>query len=341
MPRLDELRELLSVPRRIVVTMHTSPDADALGSSLGLSHYLKAKGHDVSVLVPDEYPRFLRWMEGINQAIVHSEKTAPLVAQKVAEAELICCLDFNDLKRCGAICQYIEQSTAPKMMIDHHLEPSGFDDFRFWEPTASSTCELILLFVHMLDGIEAVDKGMAECLYAGIMTDTGSFRFPATSEQVHHIAGHLVGLGVDNAKIQHYVYGNTSESRLRFLGFALSERLVVLEDERTAYFAITPEDLERFHYRPGDTEGFVNYALQIEGIILAAMFTDRGEGEVRISFRSIGDFPANELAKNHFNGGGHKNAAGGRTQLSLKETVDRFTNVLHDEYLSKLQSTVY
>ena len=223
----------------------------------------------------------------------------------------------------------VRNAKAFKVNVDHHLEPEDFADYRLWDTKAASTCELCFELIVMLGDKALIDKDIAECLYAGIMTDTGGFRHPNTTQNVHEVVAELIGIGADNAKIAKEIYDTNSLNRLKFLGFALSQKLEVLPEFHTAYFAITNDELNRFESKTGDTEGLVNYALSLEGIVLAVLFKDSGDG-IKMSFRSIGEFPANEIASKYFNGGGHRNAAGGKTEGTLEETVDKFKSILKD-----------
>ncbi|SDK65623.1 phosphoesterase RecJ domain-containing protein [Catalinimonas alkaloidigena] len=338
MRNFEAFRALISAPKRVVITTHHKPDADALGSSLALANFLKKKYHDVQVITSSDYPRFLHWMQGNEEVIVYDAATNhEQVEGLVNEADIIFCLDFSSLARTQDLEPLLRAAQATIVQIDHHLEPEEFADFVLWNNKASATCELVYDLFDMLDDSELIDKGIAECIYAGILTDTGSFRHPTTSARVHIIVAELIRAGVEPARIHKLIYDNYSENRLRFLGYALSEKLVVLPEYRTAYISITSEELQRFRYSTGDTEGFVNFALSIEGIVVGAVFIER-EDAIKISFRSIGDFAVNVLAREHFEGGGHKNAAGGKSNLSIEDTVQKFINLLpaHQEELQNV-----
>ncbi len=327
MQDLKAFQQLLDTPKKVVITAHSNPDADALGAALGLASYLKKKQHQVQVITPTDYPQFLHWMYGQKEVMVYSngqEKKATLLME---EADMIFCLDFSSLNRIEDMGEIVRNSKALKVVIDHHMGKEMFADFEFWDVQAAATCELLYQLIIDLGERRLIDKDMAECLYAGIMTDTGSFRHPNTTKHVHEVVADLIELGANVSKVSKLVYDNNSMDRLRFIGYALSEKLVVLPEYNTAYFAITAKDLEKFNSRTGDTEGLVNYALSIEGITMAAIIIDRSEA-VKLSFRSIGDFPVNELAAKHFEGGGHKNAAGGISHQSLEETVKKFLQLL-------------
>ncbi|MGB3852757.1 MAG: bifunctional oligoribonuclease/PAP phosphatase NrnA [Tunicatimonas sp.] len=327
MQKIDAFHSLLAIPRRVVITMHQNPDADALGSALGLAGYLAQKDHTVQVISPTDYPQFLHWMRGHQEVMVFNKGQEEHSARLIRDADVIFCLDFSCLNRIDAMGELVRKSDAVKVLIDHHHGKEDFADFELWDTTAAATCELLYQLIVDLGERDLIDADLAECLYAGVMTDTGSFKHPNTTRHVHEVVADLIGLGADVSKVSKLIYDNNSLDRLRFIGFALSERLVVLKEYNTAYFAITDEDLRTFKSRTGDTEGLVNYALSISGITMAAIIIDRSD-VVKLSFRSIGDFEVNGLAAEHFEGGGHKNAAGGISHLPLSETVDKFLRLL-------------
>ncbi len=335
---IHAFRDALSRPRRVVITTHQKPDADALGSSLGLAGYLKKKGHQVSVITPTDYPVFLAWMKGNDEVIIFEEGNQERAAALVADAELICCLDFSSLARINELGELVRQSPAEKVLIDHHLEPEDFAKYFFWNIEASSTAEMVFQLIVELGDKSMVDPEMADALYAGIMTDTGSFKHPSTTALTHEVVGELIKLGANVHKVSKLIYDNNTLERLRFLGFVLSEKLQVLPEYNTAYIAISPEELQNYHSKTGDTEGLVNYALSIQGVVMAALLVDRSE-VIKISFRSIGDFSVNSFARAHFEGGGHKNAAGGVSYLSLDETVKKFVELL-PQYKEQLQAKI-
>ncbi len=327
MQDFQAFKELLNSPKNIVIVTHHKPDADALGSSLGLGGYLKKKNHRVKVITPTDYPHFLSWMAGNDEVIIYNEGNQLMSQQLVDQADLIFCLDFSSLHRINELGEHVGKANAIKVLVDHHLDPEDFAQYKFWSTDAAATAELVYqLIVDLGDGI-MIDEDIAEALYAGIMTDTGSFRHSNTTQNVHQVSAHLIALGANTHKVSKLIYDSNSIDRVKFTGFAISERLVVLEEYNTAYMAISEKDLQRFNSKTGDTEGLVNYALSIKGIVLAALIIDRGE-VIKISFRSVGAFPANQLAQDNFEGGGHRNAAGGKSHLSLKETVEKFVKLL-------------
>lgn len=326
MQQPEELKKLLSVPRKIMITTHHKPDGDAMGSSLALYNYLLMGGHTVHVITPTDYPFFLHWMPGNAEVIIFTEKEQES-AKIVQEAEIIFCLDFNALSRINKLGELVAASTASKVLIDHHLDPEGFEDYRFWDTNACAAAELVYQFIEIMGDKHKINSKIASCLYAGIMTDSGSFRFPSTTAKVHRIVADLIEAGAENSRIHELVYDNFSELRLRFLGYCIKDKLQVFPEFRTALITLSKEELERYKVGTGDSEGVVNYALSINGIKLAALIIERPD-RVKLSLRSKGEFPANEVAKKYFEGGGHRNAAGGQSELSLKDTEEKFKQLL-------------
>jgi len=323
----ETLREELVKPKQIVVTTHHKPDGDALGSSLAIYHWLKAKGHTVSVIVPSDFPAFLNWMPGRQDVTVYTENKTDCDV-RIAAADIIYCLDFNGLSRIHAMADSVKNASGLKIMIDHHLDPEGFDDYRHWDSNAAATAQLVYDFiVNVMNEHDTITPDIATCLYTGIMTDTGSFRFSSTTPAVHLIVADLITRGAKNWEIHEHVYNSYTENRLKFLGFCLVNRLEVLHEYRTALFSVSRQDLNRFNITTGDTEGLVNYALAISGMKLAALIVDRTD-QVKLSLRSVGDFPCNELCKKHFNGGGHRNAAGGSSNEPLPDVIQKFKALL-------------
>lgn len=329
---LIELKALLSIPKKITIVSHKSPDGDAIGSSLGLYHYLVQKGHEVHVVMPNDYPSFLKWMPGNNEIVIHEGHQQNAEAL-VNGAEILFCLDFNSPDRAFGLEEVIQRSENVKVMIDHHPQPSDFVDFMLSDTSACSTAQLVHRFAALM-GDKIPNKESGECLYAGIMTDSGSFRFPSTTAETHRIVADLMDLGVRNDQVYNLINNTSSEHRLRLLGYCLDDKLTVVSKYGTAFIALTVEEKKRFHYQQGDTEGTVNYPLSIEGVNFSAIFIE-AEGYVKISFRSIGDFDVNLFSRSHFSGGGHRNAAGGRSDLSLQETIEKFVGLL-PQYADKL-----
>jgi phosphoesterase RecJ-like protein len=327
MLNFKEVKAELSTPKKIVIIPHKTPDADALGSSLGLRGYLIKKEHDVQVISPTDYPKFLNWMEGNETVLIYNSENKKECSRLIKNADIVFCLDFNNLARIDELGLLVEKSKSKKFLIDHHLDPKCFADFSYISTDASATAELIYEFIVKMGDRELIDKPISECFYAGIMTDTGQFKHNNTHQNVHFVTANLMELGADTPRVASLIYDTNSYDRLKFLGFALSQRLKYLPQYHTAYIAINASDLEKFNSKTGDTEGLVNYALSLDGVVLGVLISERG-GEVRLSMRSKGDFSVNEFARKHFNGGGHKNAAGGSSDASFEETVSRFEEII-------------
>lgn len=327
MQNSQAFKEYMDQPRKVVILTHFKPDADALGSSLGLAGYLKKKGHSVQVITPSDYPDFIAWMPGNSEVLVFQKERPQKARQFLDAADIIFCLDFSSLNRIHELGEMVKVSTARKVLIDHHLEPEKFAEFEQWDATAASTAELVYQLIEQLGDKSLIDANIASCLYAGIMTDTGGFRHPNTTHKVFQVAGELVGLGAEPAKVSKQIYDTNSLERLRLMGYVLSERLQVLPEYRTAYMVLSAEDLKKFSSQTGDTEGLVNYGLSIKGIRLSVMISDRRD-TIKLSFRSLGRFSVNDLARKHFEGGGHRNAAGGQANLTLDQTLQKFLDLL-------------
>ena len=323
---IKKVKALLSKPKEIVIVTHWSPDGDAMGSSLGLYNYLIGKKYKVQVITPNDYPSFLNWLPG-NKKVIDFSVNSKSAVSKVAKADFIFCLDFNSLKRIDLLGQEVAKSKAPNMIIDHHLQPEDFASFMLHTVQASSTCELIYDFIELMGDKKKLTKEVAACLYTGIMTDTGSFRYPSTTAKTHRVVAELIQAGAENGNIHRLVYDNNTENRLKLLGHCLGGKLHVLNEYGVAYFALTQQDLDEFNYQKGDTEGIVNYPLSIKTVQFSAFFVER-DGIIKISFRSKGKFDVNKFARDHFNGGGHANAAGGMSKQSLTDTIAKFVDVL-------------
>lgn len=322
-----EIYKLLQSVSKVVITTHSNPDGDALGSSLALGNCLRQLGKDVKVLVPNDYPSFLAWMPGISEVIIHKHKSAE--CRKAAqEAELIFCLDYNCQARTEKMEEVFALSSAKTVLIDHHPQPDvKAYDFIISKVDTTSTAELVYVFLEDIGHKSLINKDVAECIYVGLITDTGSFSYACNYERTYRITAELVKIGVDGEKLHRLVYDTYSENRMRLLGYCLSEKLSVLKEYSTAYITLSKEDMNRFHYQIGDTEGVVNYALSINGISMAVLFTEK-DNFIRMSLRSKGNFSVNEFVRAHFDGGGHRNAAGGNSYLSMEETIKKFEVLL-------------
>lgn len=323
---IEVLRDGLSRPRKIVVTTHQKPDGDAMGSSLAMYHYLISKGHQVTVVTPTDYPEFLKWMPGNDKVVIYEQKKMP-AEKAVQEADIIFCLDFNALHRIQPIDGLVGDALSYKILIDHHLEPEDFTDLRFWDIKASSTCELTYDFIHLLEETPDLSIDCCSCLYTGLLTDTGNFTNGATTAKAMKLAAQLLENGIDFMEIQEKLFNNNSESRMRFIGNSLLNRMVIVPEIETAYITVNKEDGRQFNLQPGDTEGLVNYGLGIKGIKLSILIKEE-PGIIKLSFRSKGDLNVNEFARQHFNGGGHKNAAGGKSNEKLDVVIKKIVDLL-------------
>lgn len=325
----NDIFSAISNANEIVITSHKSPDGDSIGSSLAMFHLLQSWGKKVSVVHPDPAPEFLHWVSGQDR-IVDFEHHAENATALLGAADLILCLDYNEPSRVGAQMQVpLEASTAIKIMIDHHLHPSGFCQLVVSDTSACSTCELVFQWLKAIGKEYAIDEIIGSCLYLGIMTDTGSFRFPSVSAGTHEIAAFLIAQGVKHYEIHEAVFDTNTIDRIRLKGYALSEKLVCLPGLPIAYASLSEEELKRFHYQKGDTEGLVNQILGIQGIKMAAFFAEK-DGKVKISFRSKGAYVVNQLANAHFSGGGHAYASGGISEDSLEATIAKFVTKVVD-----------
>ncbi len=326
---ISSLQLFFSEKRNIVIVSHANPDGDAIGSSLALCNYFLIKQHTVQVIVPDNFPDNLAWMKGNDDILKYNakKKACDLL---IESADVIFCLDFNALKRVEKLEAVLRKTKALKILIDHHIDPEKeVFDHVFSETKVSSTAELIYDFITGFGDEAIIDVDIAACIYTGIMTDTGSFSYACNYEKTYLITASLVKKGINAEEINHLVYDTFSENRLRLLGFCLSEKLTVLNELSTAYITLTKEEMNRFNYQIGDTEGVVNYALSMKKIKLAALFSER-DGKIRISFRSKGEVDVNVFAHTYFDGGGHKNASGATSYVSLSETVKKFEASLLD-----------
>ena len=331
-----DLKKILSNPKKVVIVPHKNPDGDAMGSTLGLCHYLKKLGHSALVIAPNDYPEFLKWIPGTKDVLIHEEHTTT-ADEKISQADLIFTLDFNALHRCGAMETPIDKAAAIKVMIDHHQQPDDYATFVYSDVNMCSTSEMVYHFIEMMGDLDRIDVSIGEALYTGIMTDTASFRFPLTTSTTHRVIAHLIDVGVEKSQVHNAVYDTNSFGRLRLMGCALNN-LQFLEPIKTAYTSLTNKELDAHDFQKGDTEGLVNYGLSLKGVKFAAIFIEhKQESIIKISFRSKGDFDVNTFARTHFNGGGHKNASGGRSNLNLEDTIAKFISILSD-YKSELNS---
>jgi len=319
---------LIQENQNIVIIPHHNPDGDALGASFGLRLVLQSLGKNARVIAPNDYPEFLHWLPGSQEAIIwfRQRKTAIYALEK---ADLLIFLDFNDLSRIEKMRDTIEGLSVPKLMIDHHPYPKEIADIIISDTTASSTSELVTHFIKWANFTNAINKKVASCLLTGIVTDTGSFSYNSSQPETYEALSLLLETGVNKDKIYDNIYNNYSFQRMQLMGFALNERMKYIAKYNTAYIYLTKEDLKNYNFRPGDSEGFVNLPLSIKGVVFAAFFMEK-EDKVKMSFRSKFSFPANKIANDYFNGGGHLNAAGGQTNLSMNDAIKQFESVLKE-----------
>jgi phosphoesterase RecJ-like protein len=326
------LNEKIENSQKIVITSHQSPDGDAVGSSLALGHYLRDLGKDVTVILPDALPPFLKWMPGCSDILLF-ESSATTCAEHIENADMIFILDYNDLKRVGAMGENIGSSKAFKVMIDHHLHPSDCADHMISDTNVCSTAQMIYEFIEEHTTIDNITIDVAECIYVGLVTDSGSFRFPSVDGRTHEICAFLIDNGLNHASVHERLFDLNSLDKLHLLGYSLGEKLKVLPNIPVAVIYLTIDELNRFNNKKGYTEGLVNFALSCEGVSMAA-FIKEDENKVKMSFRSKGDIAVNEFSSQYFNGGGHKNAAGGASFESFSETIEKFETVIYDFFKS-------
>ena len=324
---IQAIQLLLSTPKKIAIIPHRGPDGDAMGSTLALYHFLLKNNHNPIVVSPNEFPDFLSWMPG-SETVKIFEKDKENCTKILEDAEVIFTLDFNALHRTGEMEHVLSQLKAPFVMIDHHQKPDDYAAVTYSDTSFGSTCEMIYNFINFLGKKDQIDKTIGTCIYTGILTDSGSFRFPKTTGNTHRIVAELIDLGVENTEIPTLLFDNSGYDRLQLLGRAL-QNMKVIEERKTSYTTLTQEELNTFHYVKGDTEGVVNYGLSIKGIHFAAIFIEnKEENIIKISFRSQGDFDVNQFARDHFHGGGHKNAAGGKSELTMEKTIEKFEDLV-------------
>ncbi|KQB44022.1 Exopolyphosphatase-like enzyme [Flavobacterium daejeonense] len=326
---IQAIQQLLATPKKIAIIPHRNPDGDAMGSTLGLYHFLKTNNHQATIISPNEFPDFLAWLPG-SETVQIFEKDKENCTKILKEAEIIFTLDFNAFHRTGEMEKVLEVLDTTYIMIDHHQKPDDYATYMYSNTSFGSTCEMLYNFICYLEQKDQIDKTIGTCIYTGILTDSGSFRFPNTTGNTHRIVAELIDLGVENTIIPNLLFDNSSYNRLQLLGQAL-QNLKVIPEHKTSYITLTQEELDKFNHVKGDTEGIVNYGLTIKGIQFTAIFIEnKDENIIKISFRSQGNFDVNEFARAHFNGGGHRNAAGGKSEISMEETIAKFENLVQN-----------
>ncbi len=319
------LKKELLLPRQIVITTHQGPDGDAMGASLALYHFLKKQGHHVSVITPNDYPEFLQWLPS-NGEVINYLRQKSVAETLVGQAAYIFHLDYNSIKRSADMVRVLKKSTAVRILIDHHLNPDLSVKYLFSEIEVSSTCELLYQIMKEWD-VNLIDKDIATCIYTGIMTDTGCFCYRSATAQTFMIASELMSYDIDRSGIYDKVYDNYSEDRMKLMGYCLNEKMEVFPEFHAALISLDLKEQQRYNFVVGDSEGFVNLPLSINGIRFTGFFLEK-EDKIKLSFRSKGNFSVDAFARKHFSGGGHLNASGGDSKLSLKEAVQRFRELL-------------
>ena len=333
--KVNNLKKIISQPKNIVITTHRGPDGDAMGSSLALYNLLINIGHKVNVITPNDYASFLNWMPGNDTVIEYdgNEEKSILITSK---ADIIFMLDFNSLSRLDNFSQTVADSKAYKVLIDHHQDPDiDIANLIFSDPSSCSTAQLLYEVIVAMDMTNKINMDIAECLYVGIMTDTGSFKYNSTTSKTHSIIADLIDKGARNSKIHDLIYDNFSADRIKLLGYCINDKLLLYPENNAAIISLTDEELNKFNFKKGDTEGIVNYALAIKGIIFAVLIVQRRD-IVKLSLRSKGEFKVNLIANKYFQGGGHTNASGGISYLTVNETIKKVENIIniHKEELN-------
>ena len=323
---INELKELIVNSQKPLIITHYNPDGDAMGSSLAFYHYLVKKGKTPIIVTPNDYPDFLHWLPGNDKVVVY-KRNSGTVLNAIKDADAIFTLDFNDPDRTEGLEKYLHEAAGKKVLMDHHPEPIKFADIVISNIQYSSTAELVYHVIESLGDSNLIDKTIAECIYTGIMTDTGSFNYNSSNPYVYYVVSKLIGLGISKDKIHWNIYDNYSADRMRLLGYCLYKKMEVFPEYHTAIISITKKDSRDFSFTPGDSEGFVNFPLSIKGIRFTAIFMEKDK-DVKISFRSKGEFATNKFAEKYFNGGGHKNASGGSSKDSFEETLKKFRELL-------------
>ncbi|RDK85526.1 DHH family phosphoesterase [Marinirhabdus gelatinilytica] len=332
----QQVKTFLQTPQNIVIVGHKNPDGDAVGSCMGLYFFLKSLGHNTQVVMPNDYPNFLKWMPG-NETICTYEKETEKCQQFFDEANIVFTLDFNSFTRVGDLQGVLENCKANFVMIDHHQAPGDYAVVTYSDVGMSSTSEMVYHFMAGLDRLDLLSENIATNLYTGIMTDTGSFRFSSTTPTTHRVIAHLMEAGANGTQIHNNIYDTNTPDRIKLLGVALNN-MTILPEYNTAFITLTQQELDDHNFKKGDTEGFVNYSLSVLGIKFAAIFIEnKQENIVKISFRSKGEFSVNKFARAHYNGGGHNNAAGGKSDKNLEDTVTEFISILSN-YKNALQN---
>ena len=335
---VDHAEKWFEKAEKIVIVSHVSPDGDAIGSSLGLYHFLQTQEKTVNVIVPNQFPAFLKWMPGAKDVIIY-DRYKDFADRLIREADVICCLDFNELKRIDTMEEAVRNASARKMLVDHHLNPGNFADITISHPDISSTSELVFRLICRLGNFDDITREGAECIYTGMMTDTGGFTYNSNNREIYYIISELLSKGIDKDQIYRNTFNTHTEGRLRLMGYVLYEKMEIYRDFNSALIWLTKEDQRKFQYRKGDTEGFVNMPLTMQGIRFSCFLREDTEKDmIKVSLRSVGDFPCNKVASDFFGGGGHLNASGGEVYGTMDEAISLFKQALikyEDQLLGK------
>ena len=328
--KIEELGKLLEVKRSIVILSHTNPDGDAVGSSLAWAEVLRTMGHSVTCIVPNKYPYYLEFMPGIESVLIFKNDKDGKVRDAVKSANIIFCLDFHTLSRLDQLSDIIDENQhATRVLIDHHLNPVEDFDLLISYPEASSTCYLVALLIEQMFGVESFTKSVAENIFVGMMTDTGNFAFSTITADVFRIVSILAATGINIPTIHNNVYNSFTEGRARLFGYVINRKMNIFHNGTVACMSLTEDEMRRFWFQQGDSEGFVNYPLTIKKMKLSVMFTEHTDF-IRVSLRSRGDIDVNLFAQRYFNGGGHKNAAGGKSFMSMEDTLKHFESSIKE-----------
>jgi len=323
---VDNFRLIIQSSGFSIVVPHINPDGDAIGACLALNGLLQNMGHKSSVVIPNEFPDFLQWMDGV-EGVIDFEKSPDEAKRLFSEADTLFCLDFNDFERSEGMKELLSSFAGKKVLVDHHPGPIANCDLLISYPSISSTCELLFRLVEEAGFLDYLDKNCADAIFTGMMTDTGNFSYNASDPETYHIIAKLLEKGIDKDQIHSNVYHTFSEDRWRLIGHSLKDKMVILPEFRTGYISLSKKELDQFHFQPGDTEGLVNYPLSVKGVVFCALFMEKDD-LVKLSFRSKGNFSTNDFSRKHFNGGGHINASGGSIKIPLEEAVALFERLL-------------
>ena len=322
---IEALKQLLEQPKKIVILSHTNPDGDAIGSSLAMAAVLRQQGHTVNCILPNKFPYYLKWMPCTDELIIHSQDKLGIAQSVIAAADIIICADMSSLARLEALTEIIAQNTtAKKVLVDHHLNPSSEFDLLFSSPESSSTAYLVYEILKAAYGKEVFTQEIATLLYVGMITDTGNFAFSTINPELFRAAADLLETGIDVPTIYNNVYNSFTEGRARLFGYVINRKMKTLLKGTVAYISLTEDEMRKFWFQQGDSEGFVNYPLSIKKVKMSAMFSEQQGGFIRVSLRSHGSVDVNTFARRYFNGGGHHNAAGGKSFMNMEDTIAHY-----------------